>query len=700
MLWVVPSLAQGQAAPLYENPPGPALNLYGATGLIDMPTAEHQEPDTINTTVSYMGGPATTVRTTVTFQITDRLSGSFRYSSIDNYNLPGNSTLTRFDRSFDLRYRVLDEGHRLPAITVGLQDFAGTGIFAGEYIVATKKITPELNLTAGLGWGRLAGDSGAARNRRDIGRGGVPRAGHWFRGAVRPFGGLEWITPISGLSFKAEYSSDTFAVERERGGFRHRSPINTGLEWNRGGAVTYGLYHLHGSSLVFRASLSFNPRRAPAPSGLEKAPTPVFARPRLQPGWRFDTGWKNRPGINAMVRKDIQDHLKPMKLQITALKITEDTATVYLRNPTYRIPAQAVGRAARALSRATPASVNFFRIILTARGLPVTSVTIRRSDLESLEYDPDGAENLLARARITDAPARPPDGLEYADGRFPRLRWFVTSSLRTSYFDPDAPVRVELGIRAGAAYHIAPGLSVSGSILKPLAGNLDNITRGANTSPGVPQVRSLSARYFAEQGPILERLTGDYLFKLRPDIYGRVSGGLFETQYGGVSAEILWNPANTGFALGAELNYVQQRDFEQRFGFRDYRVLTGHVSGYWDWDNGFAGQVDVGRYLAGDAGATFTLNRRFRNGWKVGAFFTLTDMRAEDFGEGSFDKGITLTLPLSWGIGTASRTGYTTVLRPLTRDGGARVAVKNRLYPAIREADSRAITRTWGRVWR
>ena len=45
-------------------------------------------------------------------------------------------------------------------------------------------------------------------------------------------------------------------------------------------------------------------------------------------------------------------------------------------------------------------------------------------------------------------------------------------------------------------------------------------------------------------------------------------------------------------------------------------------------------KVDAGRYLAGDWGATFALDREFDNGWKVGAYFTLTDMPFDEFGEG------------------------------------------------------------------
>ena len=124
-------------------------------------------------------------------------------------------------------------------------------------------------------------------------------------------------------------------------------------------------------------------------------------------------------------------------------------------------------------------------------------------------------------------------------------------------------------------------------------------------------------------------------------------------------------------------------------------------SGYYSFDNGFHGQVDVGRYLAGDWGATFALDREFDNGWKVGAYFTLTDMPFEEFGEGSFDKGIRLTVPVDFFAGNASRKSVSTSLASLTRDGGAKLNIDGRLYNIVRDGHiAGPMGNTWGRVWR
>ena len=97
------------------------------------------------------------LRNTLTFQALPRVFGAFRYSGIgDKKKLNIDSGYTYWDRSFDLRVDILKKNNILPDVTLGLQDFIGTGMYSGEYLVASKEIKNKLRVTAGLGWGRLA----------------------------------------------------------------------------------------------------------------------------------------------------------------------------------------------------------------------------------------------------------------------------------------------------------------------------------------------------------------------------------------------------------------------------------------------------------------------------------------------------------------------------------------------------------------
>jgi hypothetical protein len=679
-----------------------SYNLYGVPGLIDMPTAEMAEDAEFATTTTYFAGSN---RTTLTFQITPRLSGSFRYSSIDNWVLATNERT--FDRSFDIRYRFIDEGRYRPAVAVGLQDFIGTGIYAAEYIVATKHVGPKLTLTGGIGWGRLGSYKGftnplgvlddgfETRPARGAGLGGEPEADQWFRGDAAVFAGLSY-QATDRLTFKAEYSSDAYVQETRPGRdlFERKSPFNFGVDYAIAPGFNGQLYYLYGSEIGAGVTITLNPRKPTVAGGLGISPTPVMVR---APGAAADLGWTAQADGKPILRDNVQKFLANEGLALEALEIEPYSATLFLRPGSYISTAEAVGRAGRILTQTMPASIETFNIVPMRRGIPASTVTLRRSDLEELENTPDAAWQSYARAQIGEGIA-PGDGALYADDLYPRFRWNLGPYIAASYFDPDSPVRIDLGLQANASYTFAPGLTLSGSVRKKVVGNRDQSQRVAVSA--LPQVRSNSNRYNAQGDPAITDLTLAYHFRIAPEVYGRVTVGYLERMFGGISTEVLWKPVDSRFALGAELNYVKQRDFDQLFGFQNYDVATGHVSAYYDIGNGFHGQVDVGRYLAGDWGTTITLDREFANGWRIGAYATFTDVSAADFGEGSFDKGLRFTVPLQHFLGTPTRRTYSSSIQPVLRDGGARLNVQNRLYNTVRDAHEPELRKSWGRFWR
>lgn len=691
---------------------GPALafpasyTLYGTTGLIDMPSAVSAPDAELAATIGQFGE---STRVTLSFQITERLSGSFRYTYIDKYNLPtGDET---FDRSFDVKYRFADEGRYLPAMAIGLRDFIGTGIYSGEYVVATKTLSPRLRVTGGLGWGRLGTQGGftnplgvldtrfETRTRAATGQGGTLRGAEWFRGPAALFGGVEW-QASDRLTLKAEYSSDAYDLETAAGRdhFTYRTPFNFGASYRlRPGTILSG-YYMHGDTLAAQVTLTLNPKHPPIKGSIGPAPLPVVRRPA---GAAADTSWTAQADGRAILEQNLQTLLDGEGLILEGLRLRPRSAEVRVRNTRYGASAQVIGRTARVMSIAMPASVERFTIVPMTQGMVASAVTLQRRDIEALEYAPDGAWQSYVRANIDSLP--PADQSAQSDlvvpeGLYPRFRWSLGPYAGSSLFDPDSPVRLELGARLKGRYEVSPGLILKGSIQKRVIGNIDDATRPPNSV--LPHVRTDAVQYNREGDPAITELTAAKYFRPGPDLYGRVTAGYLETMFGGVSAELLWKPATARLALGAELNYVKKRDFDQLFGFQDYDVLTGHVSAYWDMGNDYHAQLDVGRYLAGDWGATLALDREFSNGWKVGAYATLTDVPFADFGEGSFDKGLRFTVPFEFFTGRPSPTKYDISLQPLTRDGGARLKVQDRLYETVREYQDPALAEQWGRFWR
>ena len=130
-----------------EEPPATGSDLGGA-GLIEMRNARFRPDGTVEAGAAwrrqrrswFLSFQALPFLET-TFRLTDRLDAT-RGRGISN------------DRAFDLKLRLWQENAWRPALAVGLQDVIGTGLYAGEYVVASKRFW-DVDVSLGLGWGRL-----------------------------------------------------------------------------------------------------------------------------------------------------------------------------------------------------------------------------------------------------------------------------------------------------------------------------------------------------------------------------------------------------------------------------------------------------------------------------------------------------------------------------------------------------------------
>lgn len=813
-LLIVAACVLGSASPPRAEepyaPPRPTHNLFGMTGLLDTPTADLQPDGQVSLTSSYFGG---SLRTTLSAQVLPGVEAAFRYSFIDGSGAIGST----FDRSFDVKIQLVEGNERWPSVAIGLQDFLGTGIYSGEYVVATKAFDigawGTVNASGGLGWGRFASGSNvpnifrglderfATRGGRDA-TGGTVNFGQFFQGRTMGFfGGLEWQTPVEGLSVKLEYNNDTYRRERARGeGFEPSVPINVGIDYRASEGIEIGAYYMYGTEFGVRLSISGNPFRplsdfdeAPAPlpvitrdplpngskvaalgevrRALDGGTTVRYADPRLRAvtihkrlgnvRWadailarrpntcpeelaraidaeygtvdlvtfkvsgskvvctvalrpagehairitsrsaaEYPIDWYQDEAYRAEIAKNLVELLKADSIGLYGVEVGQRRVSIFIENAKYHAHARAIGRAARALTRTMPPSIETFEVTTVEGSLPISTVIMKRSQLEDQVNRPDAANRAWVTSEIVEGIPIPwgtieaPGGIEY-----PRFRWGISPATPANLFDPDQPVRFDLSVVASAKLELTPGFSISGAVSKRIIGDLDDITRTSNSL--VPnRVRSEIAQYLREGDPALLQLTADYVSKFDHGFYGRVSAGLLERMYGGLSAELLWKPVDQSWGVGLELNWVKQRGFDTRFSFQDYDVATGHASFYWNTNYyGLFAQIDAGRYLAGDWGATFTLKRRFANGWEFGGFFTLTDIPFSQFGEGSFDKGLFLTIPFNWIVPFETRSTYPLLIKPLTRDGGQRLEVSNRLWNIVEGADEPHLRSGWEDFW-
>ena len=191
-------------------------------------------------------------------------------------------------------------------------------------------------------------------------------------------------------------------------------------------------------------------------------------------------------------------------------------------------------------------------------------------------------------------------------------------------------------------------------------------------SSSMPRVRTHLKEFLTTSRYTLSDMTLSKTNRLSESWYATGYVGYFESMFGGVGSEVLYRQPGARWAVGADYNRVRMRDFHQDLNFQDLRATTGHVTGYWETPlEGIVTSLSVGQYLAGDRGATFSVTKNFNNGTALTAYATKTNVPAEVYGEGSFDKGIALKIPFDAFLTSNSRSNAAWTWKPLQRDGGA-----------------------------
>lgn len=648
----------------------PRFNDLGMPGSLTLPAARPAQDGSI--AFSFDRDDVHNVGT-LTFQATGRLTTAFRYGSFER---PRN---TLYDRSFDLQFQLSHERGWMPGIAIGLRDFIGTGTLASEYVVATKSISPKLSVTGGVGWGKLGAnaDLGTPFGARPTwsGLGGEPGYRQWFRGPAAAFGALDWhATDRLRLSFG--WSGE------EPAGPSAAGLAQFGLSWQARRGLAFGARTDGAGNFGLGLQLSFNPRFAP--SALNPG------RPPLAFGRSHQSSVAMDP-VSRLRQRLAEDGLVLHKVQLDG-----DHVRVQIENRRFGLPAQALGRVGRALTGELDPEVEHFSVELAGLGPAASQVMLSRSDLLGLQDDPARAEMGWHAARI--GPVQNWEGTRLPEP----VPYEVTLApyMALSMFDPIAPVRADVGAQVDGRLRIAPGFFLDGSFRARLGGNRKETDRFSNSE--LPPVRSDVGRYAVAGDAGATRFALTHVSAPLPNIYTRASIGLLEEMFAGVVGEVLWKPPTSRLGLGLELAEVWQRNPGMGLGFDyyDYSTLTGHASVYYALTPEYDLRLDVGQYLAGDRGATVSIDRFFANGWKVGAYATLTDVPFETFGEGSFDKGIRLSIPLEWVFGKPNTRQSTILLQPIQRDGGARLEPGDRLYDVIRPAHSSDLKRTWGMFWK
>lgn len=690
---------------------------FGGVGLLQMPTARFAPEGTI----SFSSGRVEPYfRNALMIQGLPWAEGVLRYTTIQNrlYGPVEFSGDQKYkDRSVDLKIRLIEESANAPQVAIGFRDIAGTGIFSSEYLVMSRRYY-DWDFTLGMGWGNM-GSRGQVRNpftffskrfekrQIDVGEGGT-LSYQYFRGPrASLFGGVSFKTPVPGLTAKIEYDGNNYRSEGLNNAQKVKSPFNFGLSYRYNDWLDISMGVERGNKMMVQLSFRGNLASRNGMPKLDPPPEPLkfrdFSRHRELLAVSPSSNHSTNGGLEEGSDKDktpelrLATALEARKYQVDAVAINGKRVTVRASQNTYRSVPRAIGRAARIMANESPPEVEELTYINLENGLETSRITLLRKDLEKALRFEGSAEEIASNVRIESPGANTPLAGEYRPDSTPEFTWNWSPAMRHHVGGPDNPYFYQVFLRVNGELKLSRELSLTGDFGINIYNNFAALKLPSDSE--LPHVRSDIKEYLKQGKNGVTRLQLDYLKNFGPDWYGRASAGIFEDMFGGVGGELLYKPFGRDWAVGAELYRVRQRDFKMRFDFRDYKVTTGHVDLYYKLPfYQTLAKVSAGRYLAGDKGITVDLSRRFENGAMVGIFFTKTNVSAEQFGEGSFDKGFYFSIPIDMISLFSTRGEIGLGWRPLTRDGGQRLNIGKRLYPLIRDSGSEGLTRDWSEI--
>lgn len=682
--------AMGQQAPITAWTQGD----QGGVGLLQMPTARMAESGefsfSINRSLPY-------TRYAMSVQPLPWLEGTFRYTNIANRNYNASTHDQDYkDKAVDVKVRLWQESRWWPALSVGARDVGGTGLFSGEYVAASKRFG-DFDVTLGMGWGYVGArgnignpfgwidDRFEHRPQPDVGKGGTFNGKTWFRGPVSLFGGVEYQTAWKPLRLKLEYDGNDYQHEPRKNNQKQDSPFNLGavyrvsknidlsLGWERGNTALFG-FTLHGN--IGHAS--------PAPKPLDPPPESKPEKPA--PTTPEQTDWAD---ISRRLHDNAGIEVSEVSRRGSELFVTGEQQRFFY-------PAEGYGRASRILDHALGPDIDWFTVVDTRKNIPMLETSVHRQRFDKLlTNDISLAE--MRRSVERNPPGDPGSREVLYQAPVKRYHGGFGLGMNETIGGPDAFVLYRLNATYNAEYNLGRHLWLSTSAQFDLVDNYDKFKYDAPSK--LPRVRTHIREYLTTSRLNLSNLQINYARRLAPDWYGMAYAGLMESMYGGAGGEVLYRPFDTPWAVGANVNWVRQRGFKQHFDFRDYHIVTGHVTAY--VQTGFhdiLATVSAGRYLAGDWGGTLGLSRIFNNGVRMGIWATFTDVSSKQFGEGSFDKGFYLTIPFDLLLPRSTNTSTTLVWQPLIRDGGAMVGRQYDLYGLTSDQDPRLFNKNFDMI--
>lgn len=578
-----------------------------------------------------------------------------------------------------------DSNYQLPGIAIGFDDFMGTRSFRATYLVLTQ-VWIEKNLELSIGYG----------NKRIKGF----------------FGGLSWMPwrksysfPFNTLALNLEYDSTDYKnPEREPHpkGRKVSTRFNVGVKTRLSNFLDFSFEFVRGRHFACSTALFYNFGETSGFLPKVEDPLPYCSPKNLQPLGDLRG--------ELILASDLLFAFKDQGISlIDARRGTnvcgEETLLIKLYNPTYLLECDFNQRIVYVLSNLLPENLREIVVIVDTEGFPSHALIFRATFLEdfragSLSF---GELNLITSRKevsqisfFESSPLFKKDLTDFAVELTPRLYMFFGSSTGKFKYAAGVNFRVD-GFFGDAIYYDF----LFGVTMFTKLGNVGDIDR-LNPSQLI-NVNTDLVNYYKKKGLSLERGYLQKTWNIGKGFFTRISGGFYTLMYGGAAIETLYYPVNSNWAVGVEGALFKRRKIQSLSFTNRIRKLHGYTPTY----RYFLGtqafldlyynfpefqvdfKVSIGKFLANDTGVRGEFSRYFSNGFKLSAWYTVTNGHDRINRRVYYDKGVAISMPLEFFYAHSARERWNYAISAWLRDVGFREWSGRNLWETLHDVRER-----------
>lgn len=571
--------------------------------------------------------------------------------------------------------------YSLPGLAIGLEDFIGTKAFHAYYIVLTQVFLKQ-NLEISFGYG-------------------ANRIHKWF-------GGLIWLpfrhsrkTYLKDLGFVLEYDAIPYhdeTLERHPKGRKKHTSWQFGIKYRAWEHFDFSLAYIRGQKLAFTVSTFYNfgSTKGFLPKLNDALPykAPVNFQPigELRPSetlvQEFIYAFRNQGFYLSEAWLCDEEGRRILRLKIT--------------NLTYRDEDQLRTRLNALLSSLIPNDVDGIIVVIDATTMPIQELYYEAAFLRLYRDQEIGHYELQILTPFREATYH---NIYTSKQLFKQdLEWWnieVLPKTQTLFGSASGKFKYALGVSVNINGFLFNNVFYSISLGYYFNTYLKTVHDIDRLNPSqIINVRTDIVNYYKQKGVTVDEAYLEKVWNWGKGLYSRISLGIFETEYGGISAEWLYYPVNCDWAVGMDFAILKKRAYHDTFNFTSYaRKLHGFkvkwvkflgsqyfLNLYYNWRcTNLEFKVSVGKFLADDFGIRTEISRYFPSGMRMGFWYTYTN--AHDVINNSIyhDKGVFISLPLDILYTNTSRSRWGYGMSAWLRDVGVSAYTGNHLYDMINQ---------------